>query len=156
MGVGEIAVDAKTETVKLTLGGITATVLKILGTNYKLVILLICLIASDTITGWLGAAKRHEWKSRNARWGAVGKLTELIIIALMYLCEWTFNVDWLIYTVTLYFIICEGASIAENIVKYDLNEDLPDELADIFGKMKTNFVGHIIKKLKELFDERDK
>ena len=145
--------DAKTETVKLTAGGITATVLKILGTNYKLVILLICLIASDTITGWLGAAKRHEWKSRNARWGAVGKLTELIIIALMYLCEWTFNVDWLIYTVTLYFIICEGASIAENIAKYDLNENLPDELVGILGKLKNNAVGFVIHKIKNIFEE---
>lgn len=147
--------DVKTELTKLTAGGIASVAIKMLGANYRLVILLMCLMAADTLLGWLGALKKGEWKSRNARWGAVGKLTELIIIALMYLCEWTFNIDWLIYTITLYFIICEGASIVENIVKYHLSENVPEGLAEMLGKLKTNFVGFIIKKVKSIFEEED-
>lgn len=148
--------DIKTELTKLSAGGIAATVLKHPGYSCRLVILLMCFMAADTLLGWLGAIKKGEWKSCNARWGAVGKLTELIIISLMYLCEWTFGTGWLIYTVTLYFIICEGASIVENIVKYHLNDNIPEGLADILSRLKTNFVGFIIKKLKSIFEGDDK
>lgn len=145
--------DTKIEVIKFAIGGLATAALKYLGANYKIVILLICFMAVDTVLGWLGAAKNGTWKSKNARWGAVGKLVELIIIALMYLCEWAFAIDWLISTVTLYFLLCEGASIVENIVNYHLNENIPKGLVEVLGKAKNSFVGIIIKKIKGIFEE---
>ncbi len=147
--------DAKIELIKLAIGSAVTTVLHSLGANYKIVVLLICFMAVDTLLGWLGAVKKGTWKSKNARWGAVGKLVELIIIALMYLCEWAFAIDWLISTVTLYFLLCEGASIVENIVNYNLNENVPAGLVELLGKAKNNFVGIVLKKIKKLFEGED-
>jgi toxin secretion/phage lysis holin len=144
--------DAKMEAVKVLLGGLATAFFKMLGVNYKIVIVLMCFMVADTVLGWLGAAKKGEWKSKNARWGAVGKLVELIIIALMYLCEWAFDVSWLISTVTIYFILCEGASIVENIVQYHLNDNVPTELVEILTKAKGSVVSAIVKKIKKLFE----
>lgn len=147
--------DAKIELIKLAIGSAVTTVLHSLGANYKIVVLLICFMAADTLLGWLGAIKRGNWKSKNARWGAVGKLVELIIIALMYLCEWAFAIDWLISTVTLYFLLCEGASIVENIVNNHLNDNIPAGLVDILEKAKKNFVSVVLKRIKGLFEGDD-
>lgn len=147
--------DAKIELIKIAIGSAITTVLHCLGTNYKIVVLLIVFMVVDTLLGWLGAMKNGTWKSKNARWGAVGKLVELIIIALMYLCEWAFAIDWLISTVTFYFLLCEGASIIENIVNNHLNENVPTSLADILEKAKKNFVGVLIKKIKIFFGENE-
>ncbi len=147
--------DAKIELIKLAIGSAATTVLHSLGANYKIVVLLICFMAADTLLGWLGAIKRGNWKSKNARWGAVGKLVELIIIALMYLCEWAFAIDWLISTVTLYFLLCEGASIVENIVNNHLNDNIPAGLVDILEKAKKNFVSVVLKRIKGIFEEND-
>lgn len=148
--------DTKIEVAKVTIGCVITTTLKCLGANYKIVLLLIAFMLVDTILGWIGSAKNGTWKSKNARWGAVGKLVELIIIALMYLCEWAFDVSWLISTITLYFLLCEGASIVENIVQYHLNDNIPEGIVDILGKAKNNFVGFVLKKIKGIFDEEDK
>lgn len=147
--------DAKIELIKIAIGGAITTVLHYLGANYKLVVLLLVFMVVDTMLGWLGAMKNGTWKSKNARWGAVGKLVELIIIALMYFCEWAFAIDWLIGTVTLYFILCEGASIIENIANNHLNENIPTSLADILEKAKKNFVSNIIKRIKKIFEGED-
>lgn len=147
--------DAKIELIKLAIGSAATTVLHSLGANYKIVVLLICFMAADTLLGWLGAIKRGNWNSKNARWGAVGKLVELIIIALMYLCEWAFAIDWLISTVTLYFLLCEGASIVENIVNNHLNDNIPAGLVDILEKAKKNFVSVVLKRIKRLFEGDD-
>jgi toxin secretion/phage lysis holin len=147
--------DTKTEVVKVAVGAVVTTVLDCLGTNYKIVVVLMCFMVADTVLGWLGVAKKGEWTSKNARWGAVGKLVELIIIALMYLCEWAFAVDWLIKTVTMYFILCEGASIVENIVQYHLNDNVPEDVVDVLKNAKGSVVSVIVKKLKKLFDGGD-
>lgn len=147
------------ETMKVTFGGITTAVMAILGNNYKLITLLLVMIIFDTITGHLKAIHNHEWTSHNARWGLVGKLIELILVMLMYVCEWTFGVTWLVNFVVTYFVICEGASIIENIVNGDLNENVPKELVEILSKAKNNFLSVLIKKIKEFFgggDDADK
>ena len=147
--------DAKIELIKIAIGSAITTALHCLGANYKIVVLLIVFMVVDTLLGWLGAIKNGTWKSKNARWGAVGKLVELIIIALMYLCEWAFAIDWLISTVTLYFALCEGASIIENIVNYHLNENIPPALVEILGKAKKNVVGNIVKRIRKVFEGDD-
>jgi toxin secretion/phage lysis holin len=148
-------VNVRSETVKAAIGGIIATVFKYLGTNYKIVTLLMCFMAVDTALGWLGNAKKGTWKSKDARWGAVGKLVELIIIALMYLCEWAFALDWLTSVVTMYFALCEGASIIENIVNYHLNDNIPEGIVDVLTKAKGSVISAVVKKIKKLFEGGD-
>jgi toxin secretion/phage lysis holin len=145
-------IDGKIEAIKVALGGIATICLNCLGANYRIVLLLMAFMVVDTVLGWLGAVKAGTWRSKNARWGAVGKLVELIIIALMYFCEWAFDVGWLISTVTIYFILCEGASIVENIVTYHLNDNVPTELVEILTKAKGSVVSAIVKRIKKLFD----
>lgn len=141
----------KYETFKFSLSSITAALLALLGKNYKVVTLLIVFMAVDTFFGHLRAARNKEWKSYNARWGLIGKLVELVLIMLMYLCEWTFNIDWLVNVVTIYFIICEAASIAENIVKGHLNDNIPADTIEFLEKMQTNFLTKFKEWLRDFF-----
>lgn len=141
----------KTETLKLALSGVPAMLLSVLGSNYKLVILLIVTMTIDTLFGHLRAIKDKEWKSYDARWGLVGKLVELVLIALMYMCEWTFGIDWLVNVCVIYFIICEMASIAENIVKGHLNDNVPAEAVEGLEKLKSNFLTKFREWLKNFF-----
>jgi toxin secretion/phage lysis holin len=143
----------KTQAIKAAASTFLALILRCLGKNYKIVLVLICFMLADTVLGWLGAAKMGVWCSRNARWGAVGKLVELIIIALMYLCEWAFCINWLISAVTLYFLICEAASIVENIVNYGLNANIPSSLITILQGSRSSLVSDLIKRISEIFNK---
>jgi toxin secretion/phage lysis holin len=138
---------------KITFSSISTFVLALLGENYKLIFLLLCLMLVDTILGHLRAVKINNWKSYNARWGIIGKLIELVLVALMYLCEWTFNIDWLVNVVVIYFSVCEGASIIENIVKGKLNENVPRETLNFLLKLKANIVTIIKKMLNDYFGD---
>jgi toxin secretion/phage lysis holin len=147
--------NLKMQAIKAGTSTVLALLLKCLGKNYKIVSVLICFMLADTLLGWLGAAKTGVWCSRNARWGVVGKLVELIIIALMYLCEWAFCVDWMIGAVTLYFLICEAASIVENIVNYGLNANIPASLITILQSSRSSLVSDLIKRISEIFNNKD-
>jgi phage-related holin len=52
----------------------------------------------------------------------------------------------------MYFILCEGASIVENIVQYHLNDNVPEGLVEVLKKAKGSIVSEIVKKVKRLFD----
>ena len=147
--------DKNTEMLKVTISGIITAIISILGSNYKLVILLLVFMAADTLFGHLRAIKDSKWTSNNARWGMIGKLVELILIALMYVCEWTFGIDWLVNIIVLYFILCEGASIIENVIRGNLNQNVPKELLDILLKAKQNAVTTITKEIKHIFGGDD-
>lgn len=141
------------EVAKVFISWISAFVIALLGENYRLIFLLLCLMLADTLLGHLRAIKIKTWKSYNARWGIIGKLIELVLIALMYLCEWTFNIDWLVNTVVIYFCICEGASIVENIVKGKLNDNVPKGTLDFLLKLKSNAIASIKKLLNDYFGD---
>lgn len=143
--------NLKYETAKITFSALSTAVLALLGSNYKLVVLLLVTMAIDTLFGHLRAIKDREWKSYNARWGLVGKLVELVLIALMYLCEWTFGIDWLVNVVVIYFIICEMASIAENVIEGRLNKNIPTEALEFLNKMKQNFLTKFKEWIREFF-----
>ena len=143
--------EVRRECVKLTFGALSSAVIALFGSNYKLVILLLCLMAIDTLFGHLRAVKDKKWKSYNARWGLIGKLVELVLISLMYMCEWTFGINWLVNVVVVYFAICEGASIAENIVKGQLNSNVPTETLDFLERMKLNFLTKFKEWIRDFF-----
>lgn len=145
--------DLKMETMKIIVGSAISSFIGLLGNNYRLVILLMVIMAVDTILGHLRAVHNKNWKSYNARWGFIGKLVEIILVALMYICEWTFNINWLVNVVVIYFLICEGASIVENIVQGHLNENVPEALLEVLGKIKTNAVTSIVQKISKLLGD---
>lgn len=147
--------DSRVETIKLVFGSMTSFFIAVFGSNYKLIVLLLIAMAFDTLTGHLRAIHEREWTSYSARWGLVGKLIELVLIMLMYICEWTFEITWLVNIVVTYFVICEVASIIENIVNGNLNENVPKEIVEILSKVKNNFVSVLIKKIKDFFGGGD-
>lgn len=141
----------KTECLKVTFGGLSAAVIALFGENYKLVILLLCLMAIDTLFGHLRAIKDKNWTSYNARWGFVGKLVEIVLIALMYLCEWVFAINWLVNVVCVYFAICEAASIVENVVKGHLNDNVPEDTIEFLTRLKSNFLTKFKEWIRDFF-----
>ncbi len=114
--------------------------------NKRLVLLLIAFIAADTGFGHLRALRKGGWSSSNARWGLISKLVELVLVALMYLCEWCFGISGIANAAIIYFIVCEAASIAENIG--DLNGDIPKELPEALKEFRENIIARIISKIK--------
>lgn len=144
--------DKGMESLKLGISGIYAF-MPAFGSHRRLVVLLMAFMAADTLFGHLRAWKNREWKSSNARWGVVGKLVELTTVMLMYLCEWTFGVDFLVNASAIYFLMCESASILENIIQGGLNESFPDELPQMLGRLKKNAVRALLKKLEEFLKE---
>lgn len=143
--------SVKIETFKVIAGSVISGIIALLGSNYKLVILLLAIMGIDTILGHLRAIHNREWTSYNARWGFVGKLVEITLVMLMYICEWCFGINWLVNLVVVYFLICEGASIIENIVQGHLNENVPDTLLEILENAKTNGITAIVKKIQDIF-----
>lgn len=139
----------KYEIAKLTLSSMVSASLALLGENYKLVILLITLIAVDTASGNLWALLEGEWTSTKARKGLYSKLFELVLVALMYMCEWTFEINWLVNAVVLYFAVCEGASVLENIGRF--NDNVPQEALDFLSRMKQNFLTKFKEWIREFF-----
>lgn len=139
----------KYETIKLTFSSAASAVLALLGQNYKLVILLITLIIVDTISGNLWALTEGSWRSTIARKGLYSKLFELVLVALMYMCEWVFAINWLVNAVVLYFAVCEGASVLENISRF--NSNVPQESLDFLSNMKQNFLTKFKEWIRDFF-----
>lgn len=143
----------KTECLKITFGSVTSAVIALLGQNYKTVLLLITLVIVDTLSGNLWAAVNHEWKSTIARKGIYSKLFELVLVFLMYLCEWAFDINWLVNMVVLYFAACEGASVLENISRF--NSNVPQESLDFLTHMKQNFLTKFKERIRDFFGGSD-
>lgn len=140
--------DQKTEALKLTASGAAALMARFLGVNYKFVVLLFVLMIFDTLLGWLKAKKLGIWKSSQARWGFAGKIVELMLVALLYLLEWAFGVGFFVNTGLFYFMICEIASMAENIAEGKLNNNIPDEAVKLIEKLQYNVRTGMIKQAK--------
>ena len=100
-------------------------------------------MAIDTIIGWLVAKYNHDWQSSKARWGFIGKVVELMFVAMLYLLDWLFNLDSLKYIGITYFIICECASFVENVAK--INNNIPDGLVEILKALKNSIGTNIVK-----------
>lgn len=100
----------------------------------------------DTIFGWIKGFKNKNWSSFKAKWGIAGKITELILISLLYILNWVFNVDFIVYIGLYYFVACEIASILENYSH--INKNLPKGLINILKKLQFNIGTFFINELK--------
>ena len=105
--------------------------------NYNYIILCVIMIIFDVITGWLKAIKKGKFKSTVMKKGLLSKVTEMIILILMYVLEYylpAINVQIglpIVALVGVYIIIMELSSIIENIGA--INPALQKKLSTIFG-----------------------
>ena len=105
--------------------------------NYNYIILCVIMIGFDVLTGWLKAIKKGKFKSTVMKKGLLSKVTEMIILMLMYVLEHylpAININIglpIVALVGVYIIIMELASVIENIGA--INPDLAKKLSTIFA-----------------------
>ena len=136
------------EAAKIGISAIIAMIISHMGASYKHIFVLICFMAADTVIGWLVAKHLGQWKSSKARWGFVGKIVELMFVAMLYLLDWLFAMDQLKYIGIYYFIICEGASFVENIAK--INHNIPAGLVELLKSFQNSVGSGVVKWVKKM------
>lgn len=105
--------------------------------NYNFIILSVIMIIFDVVTGWLKAIKKGKFKSTVMKKGLLSKVTEMIILVLMYVLEYylpQININLglpIVQLVGIYIIIMELASVIENIGS--INPALQQKLSSIFA-----------------------
>lgn len=113
------------------------------------IILLIVLICMDMTTGVIKAIKKKQFASLVARWGFVTKFCELACVALFVLIDNALGTaPWLRNIACVWFILCELASVLENL--NHIGVMLPEGLINILVQAKQGFgisISRIIKKV---------
>ena len=105
--------------------------------NYYYIILCMIMIGFDVLTGWLKAIKKGKFKSTVMKKGLLSKVTEMIILVMMYALEYylpMININLglpIVSLVGVYIIIMELASVIENIGS--INPALAKKLSTIFA-----------------------
>lgn len=145
--------DFNTEAVKVALSYGAAFFAAHFAGSEKHIAVLIFFILADTFIGWLVYIKLGEWQSSKARWGFVGKIAELVLVAMLYMLDWLFEVNCLEYLGIYYFIICEGASIIENIAK--INHNIPKGLAELLQSVQKSAGTELVKCLRKIINKED-
>ena len=143
--------DAKIEGLKGLLATYIGLIALIVGESYKHIIVLLLLMAVDTFIGWIKGFKLKKWKSNKARWGAIGKFVELLIIACLYGLDWVFDMDMLKYIGIYYFGICEIASIFENFA--EMGGNVPDGMVALLKEVQYSIGTESVKKVKDLSEK---
>ena len=143
--------DAKIESLKGIFATYIGLIALLIGDSYKHILVLLLLMGVDTFIGWIKGFKLHEWKSNKARWGAVGKFVEMMIIACLYGLDWVFETDFLKYIGIYYFGICEIASIFENFA--EMGGSVPKGMIELLKDAQYNIGTESVKKLKKVFDD---
>lgn len=143
--------DIRIESVKGIFATYIGLIALLIGDSYKHILVLLLLMGVDTVIGWIKGFKLKEWKSNKARWGAVGKFVEMMIIACLYGLDWVFETDFLKYIGIYYFGICEIASIFENFA--EMGGSVPKGMIELLKDAQYNIGTESVKKLKKIFDE---
>ena len=143
--------DAKIESVKGFMAAYIGIFAVIIGDSYKHILVLLLLMSVDTVIGWVKGFKLKKWKSNKARWGAVGKFVELMIIACLYGLDWVFETDVLKYIGIYYFGICEIASIFENFA--EMGGNIPDGTVELLKEVQYSIGTQSVKKIKDAFEK---
>lgn len=105
--------------------------------NYNYIILCVIMIGFDVVTGWLKAIKKSEFKSTVMKKGLLSKVTEMLILMLMYVLEYylpQININMgipIVALVGVYIIIMELSSVIENIGT--INPALSRKLSVVFA-----------------------
>ena len=141
--------DRSVESIKLFISSVVAGGAALIGASFKYIIVLVILMAVDTIFGWVKAKKINKWKSGAARWGFIGKIIELMFIGVLYMLDAAFETEFLKYLGIFYFGACELASIVENYA--EINGNLPEGTLELIKKMQFSIGTAIMQKLKNIF-----
>ena len=105
--------------------------------NYNYIILCVIMIGFDVVTGWLKAIKKSKFKSTVMKKGLLSKVTEMLILVLMYVLEYylpqiNINIGLpIVALVGVYIIIMELSSVIENIGT--INPALSRKLSVVFA-----------------------
>ncbi|MBR1735854.1 MAG: phage holin family protein [Firmicutes bacterium] len=142
--------DMKIESLKAVFAASIGLLALIAGDSYKHILVLLLLMSVDTFIGWIKGIKLKEWKSCKARWGAVGKIAELLLIACLYALDWVFSLDLLKYIGIYYFGICELASVFENFA--EMGGNVPKGIVDLLKELQYSIGTDSVKKIKKLID----
>lgn len=143
--------DNNIEISKLSFSTITGIFASFFGATKKHIILLLVLMCIDTIFGWVKGFKKGEWTSKRAKWGIGGKIVELILISLLYLLNWVFKVEFLVYIGLYYFMAVEIASIFENYA--EINGNLPKGFVELLKKLQFSIGTLIVSKITNFIDK---
>ena len=138
------------EIAKLSLASFLGVFASVFGETHKHIIALIVLMVIDTIFGWIKGFKKGEWTSKKDRWGIAGKIVELLLISLLYVLNWVFKVDFMVYIGLYYFISVEIASIFENYA--EINGNLPKGFLELMQKLQFNVGTLAVSKVKNFID----
>lgn len=151
-------IDERTEVLKLSIGSFLGVIASFVGETYKHLMVLVIFMIIDTIFGWIKGFKKGKWTSKKAKWGIAGKIVELALIFILYVLNWAFKIDFLVYIGLYYFMAVELASILENYAS--INGNLPKGFVEILKKLQfsigTAFVEKIKKVLDNIFNNDDK
>lgn len=140
-----------TEITKLSIASTLGVFASIFGETHKHIIALIVLMIIDTIFGWVEGFKKGEWVSKKAKWGIAGKIIELLLISLLYVLNWVFKVDFIVYIGLYYFMAVELASIFENYA--EINGNLPNGFLELLQKLQFNVGTLVVNKVKNFIDK---
>ena len=143
--------DGNVESFKLFISGIISGGVTLIGGSFKYIVVLAVLMTVDTIFGWIKAKKIKKWKSGSARWGAIGKILELMFIGVLYILDAAFGITFLEYMGIFYFGTCELASIVENYT--EINKNLPDGMLEIIKKFQFSVGTAVMMKIKKVFND---
>lgn len=139
------------EAIKLSLVSLLGFFASFIGETKKHIIALVILMIIDTIFGWIKGFKKGIWVSKKAKWGIAGKIAELILVLLLYVLNWAFQIDFIVYLGLYYFMVVELASIIENYL--EINHNLPEGILEVLRKLQFNFSKLILDKIKIFLDK---
>ncbi len=139
------------EMTKISLASFLGIFASVFGETHKHIIALIVLMIIDTIFGWVKGFKKGQWTSKKAKWGIAGKIVELLLISLLYVLNWVFKVDFIVYIGLYYFMAVEIASIFENYA--EINGNLPKGFLELLQKLQFNVGTLVVNKVKNFIDK---
>ncbi len=105
----------------------------------------------DTIFSWIRCFKNNNWTYFKARWGIYGKISQLILIGIIYILNRIFKIKFIIYIVLYYFIFFEIGSILENYSA--INPNLPEGLVEVLKNFQKSAGNLLVDKIKKLFEK---
>ncbi len=143
--------NSTVEMTKISLASFLGMFASIFGETHKHIIALIVLMIIDTIFGWVKGFKNGQWASKKAKWGIAGKIVELLLISLLYVLNWVFKVDFIVYIGLYYFMAVELASIFENYA--EINGNLPKGFLELLQKLQFNVGTLVVNKVKNFIDK---
>ena len=109
-------------------------------------------IVVDLIIGTTKGFKTGEFKSAILKAGILNKLMEILIVAIFHKLDGVLGMQIFRNGSIIWFLICEGASIAENAIQLGL--PVPDGMESIMQQLKRGVSVNFVDIAKKIIDEK--